>query len=85
MIAESLAGKRIATSYPATLSRWLQVQGVRADVVQLSGSVEIAPRLGKAEAICDLVSSGGTLAASSPCKAPANRRQSVCAITSATQ
>ena len=58
-----LAGKRIATSYPALLSGWLAEQGVEAQVVLLSGSVEIAPRLGQAEAICDLVSSGATLAA----------------------
>ena len=58
-----LAGKRIATSYPALLSQWLAEQGVDAQVVLLSGSVEIAPRLGQAEAICDLVSSGATLAA----------------------
>ena len=58
-----LAGKRIATSYPALLSRWLAGQGVEAEVVLLSGSVEIAPRLGQADAICDLVSSGATLAA----------------------
>ena len=60
---ESLRGRRIATSYPATLARWLRANGVQAEIVQLSGSVEIAPRLGKAEAICDLVSTGGTLAA----------------------
>jgi ATP phosphoribosyltransferase len=59
----SLRGTRIATSYPATLSGWLRAQGVEAEIVQLSGSVEIAPRLGKADAICDLVSTGGTLAA----------------------
>jgi len=58
-----LAGKRIATSYPQLLSQWLKEQGVEAQVVLLSGSVEIAPRLGQAEAICDLVSSGATLAA----------------------
>ncbi len=58
-----LAGKRIATSYPALLSQWLAGQGIAADVVLLSGSVEIAPRLGQADAICDLVSSGGTLIA----------------------
>lgn len=58
-----LAGRRIATSYPALLSQWLQQQGIAAEVVTLSGSVEIAPRLGKADAICDLVSSGATLAA----------------------
>lgn len=58
-----LAGRRIATSYPVLLSRWLQEQGVGAHVVTLSGSVEIAPRLGKADAVCDLVSSGATLVA----------------------
>lgn len=59
----SLAGCRIATSYPRLLAEWLREQGVLADVVTLSGSVEIAPKLGKAEAICDLVSTGATLAA----------------------
>lgn len=58
-----LAGKRIASSYPALLQRWLDGQGIAAEVVLLSGSVEIAPRLGQADAICDLVSSGATLAA----------------------
>ena len=61
--ASQLAGKRIATSYPQLLSKWLAEQGVDAQVVLLSGSVEIAPRLGQADAICDLVSSGATLAA----------------------
>jgi len=59
----SLSGLRIATSYPALLADWLAREGVTAEVVMLSGSVEIAPRLGKAEAICDLVSTGATLAA----------------------
>jgi len=45
------------------LLQWLREQGIAAEVVTLSGSVEIAPRLGKADAICDLVSSGATLAA----------------------
>ncbi|MFT4197273.1 MAG: ATP phosphoribosyltransferase [Pseudoxanthomonas sp.] len=58
-----LQGLRIATSYPAILRRWLGEQGVQAGVVELSGSVEIAPRLGTADLICDLVSSGATLAA----------------------
>ncbi len=61
--AAQLQGLRIATSYPAILSAWLQRQGVEAGVVELSGSVEIAPRLGTADLICDLVSSGATLAA----------------------
>jgi ATP phosphoribosyltransferase len=60
---ERLAGTRIATSYPNLLARWLREQNVEAEPVMLSGSVEIAPRLGKAECICDLVSSGATLVA----------------------
>lgn len=58
-----LAGLRIATSYPALLTEWLRAQAIAAEIVILNGSVEIAPRLGKAHAICDLVSSGATLAA----------------------
>lgn len=61
--AGQLAGKRIATSYPGLLRQWLESHGVDAEIVLLSGSVEIAPRLGQADAICDLVSSGATLAA----------------------
>src|SRR5690606_10509441 len=56
-------GLRIATSYPAILGQWLAREGIDAQVVELSGSVEIAPRLGTAELICDLVSSGATLVA----------------------
>jgi ATP phosphoribosyltransferase len=58
-----LAGLRIATSYPNLLGAWLRGKGVDASVVMLNGSVEIAPRLGTADLICDLVSTGGTLAA----------------------
>lgn len=58
-----LAGKRIATSYPALLRGWLQENDVDAQIVVLTGSVEIAPRLGQADVVCDLVSSGATLAA----------------------
>jgi ATP phosphoribosyltransferase len=61
--AKSLAGKRIATSYPFTLENWLRERGVTADIVTLSGAVEIAPRLGRADVICDLVSTGSTLQA----------------------
>jgi ATP phosphoribosyltransferase len=61
--ASSLAGTRIATTYPHILARWLALRGIGAEVVVLSGSVEIAPRLGRADVICDLVSSGSTLAA----------------------
>lgn len=58
-----LEGLRIATSYPALLADWLRAQGLGAEIVVLNGSVEIAPRLGKSDAICDLVSSGATLTA----------------------
>jgi len=58
-----LAGRRIATTYPKILAQFLEREGVAAQVVELSGSVEIAPRIGTADAICDLVSSGATLAA----------------------
>ena len=61
--AASLAGKRIATTYPNILARFLAERGITAEVVVLSGSVEIAPRLGRADVICDLVSTGSTLAA----------------------
>lgn len=60
---QALHGQRIATSYPGLLGAWLREQGIDADVVVLAGSVEIAPRLGTADAICDLVQSGATLAA----------------------
>jgi ATP phosphoribosyltransferase len=60
---QQLAGQRIATSYPNLLGDWLRRQGVDASIVMLNGSVEIAPRLGTADLICDLVSSGATLAA----------------------
>ncbi len=56
-----LEGKRIATSYPVILSDYLQVNKINASIHEISGSVEIAPRIGLADAICDLVSSGSTL------------------------
>ena len=58
-----LAGQRVATSYPLLTRRWLREQGVEADVMTLNGAVEIAPSLGTAEAIVDLVSTGTTLRA----------------------
>jgi ATP phosphoribosyltransferase len=57
----SLAGRKIATSYPGILSGYLADQGVSAEIHEISGSVEIAPGIGLADAVCDLVSSGGTL------------------------
>ena len=55
------AGKRIATSYPGVLGKFLSEQAVEADIHEISGSVEIAPSIGLADAVCDLVSSGSTL------------------------
>jgi ATP phosphoribosyltransferase len=59
----SLNGTRIATTYPHLLARYLKENNVRAEIVTLSGAVEIAPRLGRADLICDLVSTGSTLQA----------------------
>ncbi|AKD04809.1 ATP phosphoribosyltransferase [Pontibacter korlensis] len=56
-----LNGKNIATSYPNLLQAFLDEQGVQAHIHTISGSVEIAPSIGLAEAICDIVSSGSTL------------------------
>ena len=58
----SLAGKRIATSHARILREYLKTNGVGAHIHEVSGSVEIAPSIGLAEAVCDLVSSGSTLA-----------------------
>lgn len=56
-----LHGKRIATSYPVLLQQYLDAQKIKAEIHEISGSVEIAPGIGLADAICDLVSSGSTL------------------------
>lgn len=58
-----LAGKKVATSYPSIVRDYLRRAGIDAGVVEFSGAVEIAPSLGRAEAICDLVSTGSTLLA----------------------
>jgi ATP phosphoribosyltransferase len=58
---EDLNTKKIATSYPFILSSYLKQKNVTATIQEISGSVEIAPRIGLADAICDLVSSGSTL------------------------
>lgn len=58
---EWLRGKRIATSYPNTLNDFLQQNDIRAEAHVITGSVEIAPGIGLADAICDIVSSGSTL------------------------
>jgi ATP phosphoribosyltransferase len=54
-------GKRIATSYPNTVKSFFQKNGIETDIHVISGSVEIAPSIGLAEGICDIVSSGSTL------------------------
>ena len=58
---EDLQNKSIATSYPVILSKFLNKNGITADIRTISGSVEISPGLGLSDAICDLVSTGGTL------------------------
>jgi ATP phosphoribosyltransferase len=58
---DDLNGKKIATSYPIILSGFLKENNITASIHEISGSVEIAPRIGLADAICDLVSSGSTL------------------------
>lgn len=54
-------GKRIATSYPNVLSKYFEENGIKAEIHTITGSVEIAPAAGLADAIFDIVSSGGTL------------------------
>ena len=56
-----LSGKRIATSYPNTVNAFLKANSIKADLHIINGSVEIAPNIGLADAICDIVSSGSTL------------------------
>lgn len=58
---KGLEGKQIATSYPNTLQKYLDKHGVKANIHLITGSVEIAPNIGLADAICDIVSSGSTL------------------------
>jgi len=60
---QSLAGQRIATSYPGILGRYLRENGIEATIVTMNGAVELAPRLQIASFICDLVSTGATLEA----------------------
>lgn len=56
-----LKGKKIATSYPFLCQQFLKKNGIEGDIHEISGSVEIAPSIGLADAVCDLVSSGSTL------------------------
>lgn len=58
---QDFEGKRIATSYPNTVRQYFKEKGVEADLHIINGSVEIAPNIGLADGICDIVSSGSTL------------------------
>jgi ATP phosphoribosyltransferase len=59
--AQFLQGKKIATSYPLLTQRFLYQGKIKAEIHEISGSVELAPSIGLADAVCDLVSSGSTL------------------------
>src|SRR4051812_7300601 len=59
--ASFLTGKKIATSYPVLVQQYLTKNNINAEIHEISGSVEIAPGIGLADSICDLVSSGSTL------------------------
>lgn len=59
--ASFLNGKRLATSYPVLTQKFLDKNGIAAEIHEISGSVELAPGIGLADAVCDLVSSGSTL------------------------
>jgi len=56
-----LEGTRVATSYPTLLKKYLESKNIKASIVDLKGSVEIAPKLNLADAVCDLVQTGQTL------------------------
>ena len=58
---KDLNNLKIATSYPKTLKKFLNKEGIEADIHVINGSVEIAPNIGLSDAICDIVSSGSTL------------------------
>ena len=58
---EDLAGLRVATAHPNTARRFFETRSIPVDVIPISGAVEVAPRLGLAEAIVDLVSTGSTM------------------------
>jgi len=65
---QDLSGKVIATSYPNILQRYLKSKNIEAQILHMRGSVEVAPRLKIADAICDIVASGATLAANNLCE-----------------
>lgn len=82
--ASSLEGLRIATSYPNLLRRFMQNKGISYQGCQLKGSVEVAPRAGLADGICDLVSTGATLEANGLYETEVIFRSMACIIQSTT-
>ncbi|KJY94774.1 ATP phosphoribosyltransferase [Pseudoalteromonas piscicida] len=76
-------GKRIATTYPEILKQYLKRENIDASVVMLTGSVEVAPRAGLADAICDLVSTGATLEANGLMQGDTILESNACLIQSA--
>ncbi|MPY24257.1 ATP phosphoribosyltransferase [Shewanella sp. YLB-07] len=80
--AQSLEGLRIATSYPNLLRRYMQKKGITYSDCMLKGSVEVAPRAGLADGICDLVSTGATLEANGLYETEVIYRSSACIIQS---
>ncbi|NKF51582.1 ATP phosphoribosyltransferase [Shewanella sp. WXL01] len=81
--ASSLEGLRIATSYPNLLRRYMQQKGITYSDCMLKGSVEVAPRAGLADGICDLVSTGATLEANGLYETDVIYRSKACLIQSA--
>lgn len=77
---ESLNNMRIATSYPQLLKRFMSERGLKFKSCLLNGSVEVAPRAGLADAICDLVSTGATLEANGLCEVDVIYRSKSCLI-----
>jgi ATP phosphoribosyltransferase len=80
--ASSLEGLRIATSYPNLLRRFMQQKGITYRDCMLKGSVEVAPRAGLADGICDLVSTGATLEANGLYETEVIYRSMACIIQS---
>ena len=81
--ATSLEGLRIATSYPNLLRRYMQNKGITYNDCMLKGSVEVAPRAGLSDAICDLVSTGATLEANGLYETEVIYSSNACIIQSA--
>ena len=78
--AADLAGRRIATSYPQLLKRFMETRGIAYKTCLLGGAVEVAPRAGLADAVCDLVSSGATLEANGLREVETVYRSNACLI-----